>query len=253
MKVNLFLALESAQRRLDLANVRVEKWEYAQLGLSGKIIDAQMHDHPERYRSHIARWTRERDAMLKYLHRAIADRDRWQDRADEFTREINERKRRAAIGRKKAGKQKPAVPKKKPPKGKGAFQYVLKVDYSRPARPKSGGKPKDHAVWWDVRLQKVNGAQATARELRAAIGHIRAHGAVPVGWKVQEIRWDRGKRQSWDAEPSRSTDIRGGDPGDVLGSLSATLGRSQGDDFTISAVKGGIEYEVGEELVDDAE
>lgn len=250
MKVNLFLALAEAQRRLNLADARVEKWEFTQLVLADKLLEYTGNTH----KAHRSRWTRERDNALAFLHRAINDRDRWQDRVDEFTREINERKRRSAIGRKKAGKRKKEAPKKKPPKGKGAFQYVLKVDYSRPARPKKGaGKPKDHAVWWDVRLQKVNGQQATARELRAAIGHIRAHGDVPVGWTVQEIRWDRGKRQSWDAEPSRSTDIRGGDLEQVLGSLSATLGRSQGDDFTISAIKGGIEYEVGEELVDDAE
>ncbi len=248
MKVNLFIALEQAQHRVELAKARIEKWEYAQLVLADKLLEYTGNTH----KPHRTRWTRERKVALGHLARAMSDLNRWQDRADEFSNEINERKRRAAVSRRKAGKQK-KTPAKKPPKGRGAYQYVLKVDYSRPKRVKEKDKPKHHSVWWDVRLQKVNGAQATARELRQAIGHIRAHGEAPVGWKVQEIRWDRGARPSWDAEPSRSSDIRDDDPTVALGALSATIGRTQGEDYTVSALKGGVEYEVGEELVDDAE
>lgn len=160
-----------------------------------------------------ARTKAERERLRAAIDRARRDADRWLQeeairRAEEERRREEEERRRKRI----------------------VYEYILKVSYK--ARPRKGrGRPKHSHVWWDVRLRKVDGSRATEAEQEAAVRAIR-RGEMLDGWEALAIGWDRAARESWSDEPSRWATSAGQLSG-ALASLSPTLGRDKGVDWTI--------------------
>lgn len=257
---NLFNSHQRAEHRAILASERLQAHSEALDDLWQKIERREGTRLPQE-KAWLTRYRREFERVEKLERRALRDWEREVDRANAYAAELNQRKKQAAVDRRKAKAKRKApaieprelVKGKPPKKGKqlkkrpaGGYEYVLKVKY-KPAKHTS--ESRHHSVWWDVRLKKTNGGKAKPSELRMVVRHVKTHGEAPRGWEVLGIRWDRGARPTWEQLPSRDAEMSGQDVGQVLAQLSSTM---VGGAHKVEGTTAG-EYEIGEELMDDLE